>query len=181
MWQTTSFSGLPGIVRGWVSGSVTRRSLRRCPPKLTDKRRSLKRKENWLKLLLLGIQTGNKLAKPPFFVAYSRLCRHCRNFAEGGCLLSPFHFTLCACRNLPCRASLYQMTLLVLRGFLNVTKSSVVFPQLYVLLLTLLQVLVRYADWAKLLKRRKWYRNGHPLRAHNFRINKTHSEERSVF
>ena len=37
-----------------------------------------KRKENWRRLLL-GIQTGDKLAKPPFFAAYSRLCRHCRN------------------------------------------------------------------------------------------------------
>ena len=70
--------------------------------------RSLKHKENWRKLLLLGIQTGDKLAKPPFFVAYSRLCRHCRNLAEGGCRLSPFHFRLCryflghvACRNVP--------------------------------------------------------------------------------
>ena len=44
--------------------------------------RSLKRKENWRKLLLLGIQTGDKLAKPPFFVAYSRLCRHCRNWPK---------------------------------------------------------------------------------------------------
>ena len=37
-----------------------------------------------------------------------RLCRHCHNLAEGGCLLSRFHFTRCryflghvACRNLP--------------------------------------------------------------------------------
>ena len=59
-------------------------------------------------LLLLGIQTGDKLAKPRFFIAYSRLCRHCRNLAEGGCLLSRFILTLCryflghvACRNLP--------------------------------------------------------------------------------
>ena len=78
------------------------------PLKFTDKRRSLKRKENWRKLLLLGIQTNDKLAKPPFFVDYSRLCRHCRNLAAGGCLLSPFHFTLfryflshVACWNLP--------------------------------------------------------------------------------
>ena len=78
------------------------------PLKLPDERQSLKRKENWWKLLLLGIQTGDKLAKPPFFVAYSRLCRHCRNLAEGGCRLSRFHFRLCryllghvACRNLP--------------------------------------------------------------------------------
>ena len=28
-------------------------------------------------------------------VAYCRLCRHCRNLAEGGCLLSRFHFTRC--------------------------------------------------------------------------------------
>ena len=54
------------------------------------------------------MQTGDKLAKPPFFVAYSRLCRHCRNLVEGGCRLSRFHFRLCryflghvAGRNLP--------------------------------------------------------------------------------
>ena len=41
-------------------------------------------------------------------LTYCRLCRHCRNLAEGGCLLSRFHFTRCryflghvACRNLP--------------------------------------------------------------------------------
>ena len=50
----------------------------------------------------------DKLAKPPLFVAYCRLCRHCRNLAEGGCRLSRFHFSLCryfvghvACQNLP--------------------------------------------------------------------------------
>jgi len=39
---------------------------------------------------------------------YCRLCRHWRNLAEGGCLLSRFHFTRCcyflghvACQNLP--------------------------------------------------------------------------------
>ena len=52
------------------------------PLKLPDERQSLKRKENWWKLLLLGIQPGDKLAKPPFFVAYSRLCRHCRNWPK---------------------------------------------------------------------------------------------------
>ena len=63
--------------------------------------------ENWRKLLLLDIQPGDKLAKPPFFVAYSRLCRHCRNLAKGACRLSRFHFRPCcyflghvACRNL---------------------------------------------------------------------------------
>ena len=78
------------------------------PLKLPEERQSLKRKENWRRLLLLGIQTGGTLAKPPFFVAYSRLCGHCRNLAEGGCRLSQFHFRLCryflghvACRNLP--------------------------------------------------------------------------------
>ena len=78
------------------------------PLKLPEERQSLKRKENWRRLLLLGIQTGDTLAKPPFFVAYSRLCGHCRNLAEGGCRLSRFHFRLCryflghvACRNLP--------------------------------------------------------------------------------
>ena len=41
-------------------------------------------------------------------VTYCWLCRHCRNLAEGGCLLSRFHFTRCryflghvAYRNLP--------------------------------------------------------------------------------
>ena len=84
------------------------------PLKLPDERQSLKRKENWWKLLLLGIQTGDKLTKPPFFVAYSRLCHHCRNLAEGGCRLSQFHFRLCcyflghvACRNLPWQGLFY--------------------------------------------------------------------------
>ena len=56
------------------------------------KRCSLKRKGNWRKLLLLGFQTGDKLAKPPFFVAYSQLCRPCRNLAEGDCLLVTISF-----------------------------------------------------------------------------------------
>ena len=41
-------------------------------------------------------------------VAYCQLWRHCRNLAEGGCLLSRFHFTRCryllshvVCQNLP--------------------------------------------------------------------------------
>ena len=75
------------------------------PLKLSDKRRFLRRKE-W-KLLLLHIQTGDKLAKPQFFVAYSWLSRHCRNLAEGGGLLLRFHLTFCryflghvVCRNL---------------------------------------------------------------------------------
>ena len=41
-------------------------------------------------------------------VAYCQLFRHCHNLAEGGCLLSRFHFMHCpyflghvACRNLP--------------------------------------------------------------------------------
>ena len=97
-----------GRLRKWrLRDRTMRGALRRVRLKLTDKRQSLKRKENWLKLLLLGIQTGDKLAKPPFFVAYSRLYRHCRYLAEGGCLVSRFHFRLCryflghvACRNL---------------------------------------------------------------------------------
>ena len=47
-------------------------------------------------------------------VAYRRLCHHCRNLAEGGCLLSRFHFTRCryflghvACRNLPWQGLIY--------------------------------------------------------------------------
>ena len=77
------------------------------PLKLTDKRSSLKRKENWRKLLL-HIQSGDKLAKPQFFFAYSWLSRHCRNLAEGGGLSSQFHLTFChyflghvVCQNLP--------------------------------------------------------------------------------
>ena len=65
------------------------------PLRFTDKRHSLKRKENWRKFFLLGIQTGDKLAKPLFFVAYSWLCRHCRNLAEGG-LVSCRDFILCS-------------------------------------------------------------------------------------
>ena len=61
-------------LRKW---SLTRRarSGRSTILKLAVKRRSLKRKENWRKLLL-GIQTGNKLAKPPLFVSYSQFCSH---------------------------------------------------------------------------------------------------------
>ena len=52
-------------------------------------------------------------------VAYCRLCHHCRNLAEGGCLLSRFHFTRCryflghvACWNLPWQGlMLYTATL----------------------------------------------------------------------
>ena len=95
-------------LRKWrLRDGPTRRTLEG-PLKLPEERQSLKRKENWRRLLLLGIQNGDKLAKPPFFVAYSRLCRHSRNLAEGGCRLSRFHFRLCryflghvACRNLP--------------------------------------------------------------------------------
>ena len=98
---------------------TTRRANRRAQEgllKLPDERQPLKRKENWRKLLLLGIQTGDKLAKPPFFVAYSRLCRHCRNLAAEGCRLSPFHFRLCryflghvACRNLPWQGLFFRL------------------------------------------------------------------------
>ena len=49
------------------------------------------------------------------FVAYCRRCRHCCNLAEGGCLLSQFHFTCyqyflghVACRNLPWQGLLYH-------------------------------------------------------------------------
>ena len=48
-------------------------------------------------------------------VAYCRLCRHCRYLAEGGCLLSRFHFTRCchflghvAFRNLPWQGLMYR-------------------------------------------------------------------------
>ena len=59
-------------------------------------------------------------------VAYCRLCRHCRNLAEGGCLLSRFHFTHCryflghvACRNLP-----WQGLIIHLFSFLLTTMLS---------------------------------------------------------
>ena len=94
-------------LRKWRLRDGPTRRAQEGPPKLPEERQSLKREENWRKLLLLGIQTGNKLAKPLFFDAYSRLCRHCRNLAVGGCRLSRFHFRLCryflghvACRNL---------------------------------------------------------------------------------
>ena len=63
--------------------------------KLTDKRHSLKHKENWPKLLLLLIQSGDESAKPKFFAAYSWLCCHCHNLEEGGGLLSQFYLTFC--------------------------------------------------------------------------------------
>ena len=69
-------------------------NLQEGPLKLTDKRCSLKCKENLQKLLLLGIQTSDKLAKPPFFVAYSRLCHHSHDLAEGDSLLARFHLSL---------------------------------------------------------------------------------------
>ena len=69
-------------LRKWRLRDWPTRRAQEGPLKLPDERQSLKRKENWRKLLLLGIQTGDKLAKPPFFVAYSRLCRHCRNWPK---------------------------------------------------------------------------------------------------
>ena len=115
--------------------SVPRRALGRVHwSSLTkDNRRSLKRKENWRKSLLLGIQTGDELAKPPFLVAYSWLCRHCRNLAKGGCLSSRFHFTLCryflghvACPNLPWQGHLIGGSWMVsMTG--NFLKKSIVY------------------------------------------------------
>ena len=95
-------------LRKWRLRDWPTRRAQEGPLKLPDERQSLKRRENCRRLLLPGIQTGDKLAKPPFFVTYSRLCRHCRNLAGGGCRLSQFHFRLCryflghvAYRNLP--------------------------------------------------------------------------------
>ena len=46
-----------------------------------------------------------ELAKPPFFVANSWLCGHCRNLTRGSCFLLPFYFKRflghVACWNLP--------------------------------------------------------------------------------
>ena len=82
----------PRNCAGLHKWSVMWRTLRRCPMKFTNKRRSLKCKENWWKLLLLSIQTGDKLAKPLLFVTFSQLCHHFRSLAERGC---PFrHFIL---------------------------------------------------------------------------------------
>ena len=50
----------PRNCAGLHKWSVTQHMLRRSPLKLTDKVRSLKRRENWWKLLVLGIQTGDK-------------------------------------------------------------------------------------------------------------------------
>ena len=112
MWWTTSFPGLPGVARGSLNWTVTQCALaQEGPLKLTDKRRSLKRKENWRKLLLFGIQTDDKfkLTKPPFFVAYSRLCRHCHNLAEGGCHLSRFNFYVLSLIFGSCRLSEFTL------------------------------------------------------------------------
>ena len=49
-------------------------------------------------------------------VAYYRLSRHCRNLAEGGCLLLRFHFMPCRyflgdvpCQNLPGQGLINQI------------------------------------------------------------------------
>ena len=58
-------------------------------------------------------------------VTYCRLCRHCCNLAEGGCLLSRFHFTPCryflghvTCWNLPWQGPIksfsYQVYLIII-------------------------------------------------------------------
>ena len=69
-------------------------------------------------------QEGSHVARLNFKMSrvgvYKRLslivafCRHCRNLAEGGCLLLRFHFTCCryfmgqvACRNLPWKGLVY--------------------------------------------------------------------------
>ena len=56
----------------------------------------------------LNFKTSHACGCLSMLVAYCQLCRHCRNLAEGGCLLSRFHFTRCryflghvACQNLP--------------------------------------------------------------------------------
>ena len=59
----------------------------------------------------LNFKTSHACGCLSMLVAYCQLCRHCRNLAEGGCLLSRFHFTRCrcflghvACQNLPWQA-----------------------------------------------------------------------------
>ena len=86
-----------------------------------------------------GIQTGDKLAKTSFFVAFSRLFRHGRNLAERGCLLSRFHFTLCgyflghvACRKLPWqRPHLICSPEIEWSELLSVRRSFRQFPRLF--------------------------------------------------
>ena len=98
----------PRNCAGLHKWSVTQHMLRRSPLKLTDKIRSLKRRENWWKLLVLGIQTGDKPNHCSLSLSYSQLCRHFRSLAERRCPFSPFHFTLfrnflghVTCQNLP--------------------------------------------------------------------------------
>ena len=73
---------------------VPRRAFRRVHrSSLTkDNRRSPKRKENWRKSLLLGIQTGNKLAKTPFFVALFSALPSLSQFGRGRLSLVPISF-----------------------------------------------------------------------------------------
>ena len=53
------------------------------PLKLLDERQSLKRKENLRKILLLGIQTGDKLTKPPSHILGFAVTVACRDFILG--------------------------------------------------------------------------------------------------
>ena len=80
-------------LRKWRLHDGPTRRTQEGPMKLPDERQSLKRKENWRKLLLLGIQTGDKLAKPPFLshilgfavdvIIWSREVVACRDFILG--------------------------------------------------------------------------------------------------
>ena len=110
-------------LRKWRLHDGPTRRTQEGPMKLPDERQSLKRKENWRKLLILGIQPGDKLAKPPFFVAYSRLWR-----------LSRFHFRLCryflghvARRNLPWQGlvrDIIQRTLAIIAWYSFAASNS---------------------------------------------------------
>ena len=68
-----------------------------------------------------------------------RLCRHCRNLAEGGCLFSRFRFMRCryflghvACRNLPWQGLYYGQFALSLGK-----ESSHIFSKFNLLIWTL--------------------------------------------
>ena len=76
---------------------------------------------------------------------YCRLCRHCRNLAEGGCLVSRFHFMRCryflghvACQNLPWQGLIEglkrEQTLLLILVLLVVNLLRTVYKLFYFLL-----------------------------------------------
>ena len=71
-------------------------------------------------------------------VAYCRLCRHCCNLAEGGCLSSRFHFTHCryflghvACRNLLWQGLVRPITWASFKGYSSWTEKFDFWPKFW--------------------------------------------------